>query len=176
MSAFSHVYSPSLPAGSYFYGRRKWNRLLGRQPRLLIVEDNRDILTSLAKWFASDGWSSHGATDGSAFFHLVSPVLEGESAGPNFDVIITDIAMPGVDVVTILEGLRQIGCEVPVVAISALPDPELPGRIEALGRSRFFAKPFSIAEVHRVARRLLLESLRECTLHGPEPGLKLSYE
>lgn len=157
--------SPLFPdSSSTFYGRRKWTRMIGRQPRVLIVEDSRDIFCAVAKWFADDGWKARGVHDGSAFFDITEQVLAGRTS-IECDAIIADISMPGIDVVPILEGLRQVGSSIPIVVISALPDPELPGRIEDLGRSQFFAKPFSIETLLRTTRQMLLTNCDDSRHH-----------
>ena len=139
-----------------FCSRREWDRLLGRPPQVLIAEDEQDIRVAIAEWFARDGWKTGDAGDGSEFFEKVEPILEGKQTDPDIDLIISDIAMPGIDVMDILRGLRQIGCEVPIIVVSALADAELPRKVEQLNMARFFAKPFSLEELQQAARYLLL--------------------
>lgn len=148
-----------------FYQIKTWEKLLGRQPRLLVVEDDREILRSVMEWFEFDSWKVRGVDDGSAFFEVVEPVISGGVAEEYFDVVITDISMPGIDVIAILEGLRKVGCTVPIAVISALPDPALPQRVHDLGRAKFFTKPFQIGRLHETARQLLMSDLEAATRH-----------
>ena len=146
-------------------GVRRWEKLLGRPPRMLVVEDDPGILTSVLNWFEYDGWEVKGADDGSAFFKFVEDAIVEHSEELYFDLIITDICMPGLDVLAILEGLRVSGNPTPFVVISALPDPQLPRRVADLGGAQFFRKPFQLSKINQTVRRLLMASLDDKTIH-----------
>ncbi len=144
---------------------KQWSKLLGRRPRLLVVEDDRGILEAVGDWFDLYGWKVEGATDGSAFFNLVESMISGRNEQRRFDAIITDISMPGLDVMAILEGLRVAECGLPIVVISALPDRNLPRRVQQLGRAKFFRKPFVLSKVHQAVGHLLMCTLDDRTIH-----------
>ncbi len=143
----------------------EWKKLLGRPPQLLVVEDNGGILSCVMEWFESDGWVVEGVEDGSAFFERIEPAISDVDFDLEYDCIVTDIMMPGIDVISILEGLRTTGCDVPIAVISAMPDPILPQRIFQLGNAEFFRKPFVISELYERMSTLLRCSLDGRTIH-----------
>jgi CheY-like chemotaxis protein len=82
-------------------------------------------------------------------------VLNGQ--GPSIHVIVTDLNMPRMDGFELIRRVRADGrlAATPIVVVSADTDPATPRRIEQLGVSAFFAKPFSPAEVRRKLEQIL---------------------
>lgn len=143
----------------------RWQKLLGRAPRALVVEDNAGILSAVRDWFDIQGWEIQGAGDGSKFFKVVEPMISGTSQRERFDVIVADISMPGLNVMKILEGLRTSGSDIPIVVISAIPDRNLPHKVRRLGMAEFFRKPFQMSDVYAAASRLLMCANDSRTIH-----------
>ncbi len=108
--------------------------------RVLIVEDEQDLAHWLSKslqqnidWLVE--WSSDGAL---AFKRLIVE---------EFDVIILDLGLPGIDGVTLIKKLRELEIYTPILVLTARDS--LTQRVEtlALGADDFLAKPFSIEEL-----------------------------
>ena len=97
----------------------------------------------------------------------VTPVHSGEDAlhllvSEQFDLVLLDERMPGLDGLTVLERLRSIHSELPVVMITKQEEEEL--MEEAIGRSvtDFLTKPVNPSQVLSVCKRILEgSSLRE---------------
>ena len=97
----------------------------------------------------------------------VTPVHSGEDAlhllaGEQFDLVLLDERMPGIDGLTVLERLRSIHSELPVVMVTKQEEEEL--MEEAIGRSvtDFLTKPVNPSQVLSVCKRILESSrLRE---------------
>lgn len=138
---------------------RDWEQILDRAPRMLMVEDDGCIRAPVQEWFELYDWEVTTAVDGTALFDEVEAALSARIPNLRFDVVLTDISMPGIDVLEVLEGLRKTDVEIPVVVISGLPDPNLPRQIRALGRAEMFTKPFVLSEVHHA-----IDELMECAL------------
>ena len=143
---------------------KQWMKMLGHPPRMLIVEDNLGILTSLTEWFEGEGWEVTGVIDGTAFFAAVEATIEDSEYALEYDCIITDISMSGIDVLAILEAMRVTDCQIPVAVISGLSDPMLPRQIEQLGMARFLRKPFRIANLNQEVCRLMRCALDDRTI------------
>jgi len=102
---------------------------------LLIVDDEANTLASLARAFRLGG---HEATvcDNAA-------KALGLAKGENFDLIFSDVVMPGKDGLALLEDLRAQGITTPVVMMSGQAHIEMAVRATRLGALDFLEKPIS---------------------------------
>ena len=67
--------------------------------RILLVEDNRDILANLADYLGLKGYTVDCAQDGLSGLHL--------AATEHYDLIVLDIMLPGIDGYTLCKRLRE---------------------------------------------------------------------
>lgn len=72
------------------------------------------------------------------------------------DLIVSDIRMPGPSGLAVLEALREIGCETPVILMTAFGDAETHERASELGAVVTLDKPFDTAALHNA----VLDALR----------------
>lgn len=120
-------------------------------PRLLVVEDDQQVLRGLVSGLHRAGFRVDVAMDGTtAEERLMSPV-DGD-----YDAVLLDLMLPGQSGFDVLEALRGRR-STPVIVLSALT--ELPARLQSfeLGAVDFVPKPFWIEElVLRLRTRLRL--------------------
>ena len=102
---------------------------------LLIVDDDANTLASLARAFRLAG---HEAT----VCDNAARALELVKSTP-FDMMLSDVVMPGKDGLSLLEDLRNLGISVPVVMISGQANIEMAVRATRLGAVDFLEKPLS---------------------------------
>src|SRR5580700_2079708 len=102
---------------------------------LLIVDDDSSTLASLARAFRLAG---HEAT----VCDNAGRALELIKSQP-FDMMLSDVVMPGKDGLTLLEELRNLGIALPVVMISGQANIEMAVRATRLGAADFLEKPLS---------------------------------
>ena len=102
---------------------------------LLIVDDEANTLASLSRAFRLAG---HEAT----VCDNAAKALELAKA-QNFDLILSDVVMPGKDGLTLLEELKQQGVTAPVVMMSGQAHIEMAVRATRLGALDFLEKPIS---------------------------------
>jgi len=102
---------------------------------LLIVDDEANTLASLARAFRLAG---HEAT----ICDNAGKALELAKT-QNFDLILSDVVMPGKDGLTLLEELKQQGVSGPVVMMSGQAHIEMAVRATRLGALDFLEKPIS---------------------------------
>jgi len=102
---------------------------------LLIVDDDANTLASLARAFRLAG---HEAT----VCDNAARALELVKSQP-FDMMMSDVVMPGKDGLSLLEDLRAQGIPLPVVMISGQANIEMAVRATRLGAADFLEKPLS---------------------------------
>jgi DNA-binding response OmpR family regulator len=115
--------------------------------RILIVEDEARIASFIAKGLAADGFTTATATDGPTGLDLA---LTGD-----FDLVILDIGLPGMDGYEVLEQMRAAGSHLPVIVLTARDS--VTDTVTALegGADDYMPKPFRFAELlARVRLRL----------------------
>ena len=102
---------------------------------ILIIDDDPNTLASLARAFRLAG---HDATV------CDNAVRASELARTErFDLILSDVVMPGKDGIALLEELKKIGVSAPVVMMSGQASIEMAVKSTRLGASDFLEKPIS---------------------------------
>lgn len=108
--------------------------------RILVVEDNRDILTNVLDYLTLKGYSVDCAEDGLSGMHLA--VTE------HYDLIVLDIMLPGIDGFQFCQRLRDDARrETPIIMLTARDalDDKLRG-LKA-GADDYLLKPFALSEL-----------------------------
>jgi DNA-binding response OmpR family regulator len=123
--------------------------------RILIVEDNRRLNTSLKASLEEDGYAIDAAYDGD----------EGEAfalAAP-YDLILLDVMLPKKDGYSLCRDLRQQGMNAPILMLTARD--AIDDRVEGLdsGADDYLVKPFSMSELRARMRALLRRNKPEKT-------------
>jgi DNA-binding NtrC family response regulator len=102
---------------------------------LLIVDDDASTLASLARAFRLAGHEATVCDNANRALELVKSHA--------FDMMLSDVVMPGKDGLTLLEELRNLGIALPVVMISGQANIEMAVRATRLGAADFLEKPLS---------------------------------
>ena len=106
---------------------------------VLIADDEENVRFMLELQLRREGYEVTGVADGEA-------ALEAIMAG-DFDVVLTDLIMPRMTGLQLLEALRLRGLSVNVILMSAHADVETALRAVALGAFDFLPKPARADEV-----------------------------
>ena len=90
--------------------------------RLLLAEDDDDVRWSLGQLLQAQGFEVISVSSGTAMLeHLGAALLfEGRAVPP--DIIVTDVRMPGLSGIQVLEGVRSSGWTIPVILITGYGD------------------------------------------------------
>jgi excisionase family DNA binding protein len=117
------------------------------RPRILVVDDEASIRDLLSKALALADYDVDTAPDGQTAL--------GRLRSGRYDLLITDLKMPGMDGLTLIREARQLTPALPVVIITAYSTEA--SAIEAinLGVSGYLTKPFRITNVFSTAARAL---------------------
>lgn len=120
--------------------------------RVLIVEDEPDLLGSLLQAVREDGYAADGAADGE------EGLYKAESY--EYDAILLDIMLPGLDGWEVLQRLRKTK-KTPVLMLTARD--AVRDRVKGLdtGADDYVVKPFDIDEVLARLRALIRRSVSE---------------
>ncbi len=113
--------------------------------RILLVDDNLDIRLPVAELLALAGARVEEAADG-------HEAIARATAGA-FDLILMDVRMPSLDGLQATRLLRDRGCRVPILALTADAMMEQHAECMAAGYDDYIAKPIDWSQlVHRVLR------------------------
>jgi DNA-binding NtrC family response regulator len=102
---------------------------------LLIVDDDANTLASLARAFRMAGHDATVCDNAARALDLVK--------SQPFDLMLSDVVMPGKDGLTLLEEVGALGIPLPVVMISGQANIEMAVRATRLGAVDFLEKPLS---------------------------------
>jgi DNA-binding NtrC family response regulator len=103
--------------------------------RLLIVDDDQTTLASLSRAFRMAGYEAVVCDSAARAISL----LKSE----RFDLVFSDVVMPGTDGLTMLAQLRELGIGTPIIMISGQATVEMAVRATRLGAVDFLEKPIS---------------------------------
>ena len=106
--------------------------------RILIVDDERPITDLLASFLSSQGYFCETATNGRTALEMVSQ--------NHFDVVITDIVMPEMDGITLIQKLSHQFPHLFIMVITGCYDEKTMESAATAGAHEFIKKPFSLAE------------------------------
>jgi two-component system, OmpR family, phosphate regulon response regulator PhoB len=122
----------------------------GRLALILVVDDEPDLLGLLVDQVSSLGYDVVAARDGGEGLRIA------QDRPP--DVILTDVIMPYMDGLEMLERLRgrPETRDIPVIALTALTDRRTRSRLSALGVKSFLAKPYAMRELAQRIREAIL--------------------
>jgi DNA-binding NtrC family response regulator len=105
------------------------------KPHLLLIDDDPNTLASLSRAFRLAGYEATVCDSAVRALELIR--------AERFDVIFSDVVMPGKDGISLLEDLKAAGSTTPVVMISGQASVEMAVRATRLGAVDFLEKPLS---------------------------------
>ncbi|HEV8325337.1 MAG TPA: response regulator [Myxococcota bacterium] len=112
-------------------------------PRVLVAEDDHEMRSLLVATLRRDGCVVEEAVDG-------ADLLARLSAG--FDLVISDVRMPGLTGLEVLARLRRAGGSTPFILITAFGDADLHAEARRVGTATVFDKPFDLDDLRTVAQ------------------------
>ena len=143
-------------------------------PKILIVEDDQTISKLIAASLSISGYESVPCFDGNEAVHMVR--------NEEFDLILLDIMLPGLDGFQVMEKIRETGT--PVIFLTAMGD--VSDRVKGLksGAEDYIVKPFEplelLARIEIVLRRFNREqknlSFRDITVNMEERSVRRGSE
>jgi len=121
----------------------------GGRPRVLVVDDEAAIRDLLSKTLALAEYDVDMAPDGRT-------ALERLRIIP-YDLLITDLKMPGVDGLSVIREARRLKADLPVIIITGFSNEASAIEAVNLGVSGYLTKPFRVPRVLAAAAKALGE-------------------
>jgi two-component system, OmpR family, response regulator MprA len=127
-------------------------------PDVLLVDDDAPIRRMLERTLTAEGYAITAVADGGAALAQVERSLP--------DVIVLDVAMPGLDGLAVTRRLRAKGLAVPILLLTARD--ALQQRVEGLdaGADDYLVKPFEVEELTARIRALMRRNQGETLAHA----------
>ncbi len=124
-----------------------------KKPDIIVVDDEVDILKITARSLESEGYNVEKATNGR--------VAMDKLKNKNFDLVITDLIMEGIDGIDILKYVKESKPAIPILIATASHDVKLAVKAINQGVDAYLIKPFDLNELFREVRRCLNKGKRE---------------
>jgi DNA-binding NtrC family response regulator len=117
------------------------------KPQILLIDDEAIALTNLTHVLKREGYDVTACKDGEAGLEALER--------SDFDLVLTDLKMPGIDGMAVLRQVHASHPDVPVIMITG--HATLDSAVEAMkaGAHHYLAKPFRLAEAREVVRSAL---------------------
>ncbi|MBN2130361.1 MAG: response regulator transcription factor [Sedimentisphaerales bacterium] len=121
--------------------------------RVLVIEDYRPLRQSLSKGLREAGYAVDATGDGEEGLWYAT--------GSEYDAVVLDLMLPGVDGLQILQAIRSQGRTSPVLILTAKDTVEDRVRGLDLGADDYLVKPFAFAELLARIRALVRRGYRQ---------------
>jgi two-component system response regulator (stage 0 sporulation protein F) len=124
-----------------------------RQSKRVLVVDDNQVIQDILKQFLGRGYAVEVVGNASQALAVV--------VQRNPDVILLDVRMPGVDGISLLKSLREMGVQTPIFVMTGYDSTQV--ALEALenGATGYLPKPFDLVHLDRLIAHAL----------GSEPSL-----
>lgn len=113
-----------------------------RDEHILVVDDEKDVREGLASLLVMEGYEVTTAENGAAAIERAKL--------RRFDLILTDLRMPGMSGVETLTGLKQLHPDVPVLVVTGYASDETAERCMREGAYGYVMKPFDLDQLLRL--------------------------
>ena len=114
---------------------------------ILIVEDEPKMRRLLELQLAEEGFQARIAADAETGLQMLGK--------ESFDVVVTDLKLPGMSGLEFLQAVKRVNADLPVVLMTAFGTVESAVDAMKAGASDYVLKPFSLAELVLVIRKEL---------------------
>jgi len=138
---------------------------LAHPKRVLVAEDDAAMRDLLLIVLRERGYAVDCVSSGSQMMRVLSERRPDGTLSEPFDLIVTDVRMPGASGLDAIDQLRREGGLTPVIAVTAFPHDATRNRAQRL-EIRLLAKPFDLDALRSAVEAALDSSLD--TKHGAE--------
>ena len=115
--------------------------------KVLVVDDEEVIRDVCAQILTNEGYEVATASSGKQALRMVSEIT--------YDAVVTDIMMPDMSGLELLEILRSTNLDVCTIVITGLGTFDMATQSDRLGAREFVVKPFTPDELSEAVRKAL---------------------
>ena len=108
--------------------------------KILVVEDDRDLNKTVCAYLRQNGYDARGCLE-------VNEAYDAMYGGEMFDLIISDIMMPGIDGFEFAQTVRQLNKEIPILFMTARDDFTAKQKGFKAGIDDYMVKPVDLDEL-----------------------------
>ncbi len=123
-------------------------------PDILVVDDELSMREFLKILLEKEGYSASTAPDAATALAM----LKEET----YELVISDVKMPAMDGMSLLEKIKEINATIPVIMITAFASPENAVRAMKDGAFDYITKPFKVEEI--------IDNVRKAISNSPPPS------
>lgn len=116
------------------------------KPKILLVDDDQDVLDGLKKILTQDGYAVSTASSGYEALNLLSK--------RGFDIILTDMKLPGMGGLSLIQEIRKKNEPVAIVVITAYSSVKTAVDAIKCGADDYLTKPLNVEELEIVLEKL----------------------
>ncbi|MDX9723445.1 MAG: response regulator [Myxococcota bacterium] len=121
--------------------------MLRNPNRVLVIDDEPDMLQMLSFMLGLDGFEITAASSGAEALEVVRR--------EDFDLVLTDLRMPGMDGLTLINALKQLAPQLRVIVATGYATAETSAQCAASGAYALIKKPFELTELSALLREAL---------------------
>ena len=129
--------------------------------QVLVVEDDRELNKTVCSYLNQNGYEAHGCLS-------ADEAYDAMYGGSLFDLIISDIMMPGVDGFEFAKNVREMNQEIPILFMTARDDFAAKQRGFKVGIDDYMVKPVDLDEmllrIGALLRRAHIASSKKLTV------------
>lgn len=107
--------------------------------KILVVEDEKELNRTMCSFLSKNGFEAVGALNANEAYD--------EMYGQMFDLIISDIMMPGIDGYEFAKTVRELNQEIPILFVTARDDFESKRKGFRAGIDDYMVKPIDLEEL-----------------------------
>ena len=108
--------------------------------RILVVEDDRELNKAVCSFLSGNGYEAQGCLNANEAYDALY-------GGSIFDLIISDIMMPGVDGFEFAQTVREMDANIPILFMTARDDMAAKQKGFRLGIDDYLVKPIDLEEL-----------------------------
>ncbi len=128
--------------------------------KILVVEDDKDLNKTVCTWLNKNGYETIGCLNANDAYNAMYGAL--------FDLIISDIMMPGIDGFEFAETVRSLNQDIPLLFMTAKDDMNSKQRGYRLGIDDYMTKPVNLDElllrIGALLRRAKINQAKQLTV------------
>lgn len=117
------------------------------EKRILVVDDDQVVGQSFQRVLTNKGYRVDTALSGREAFE--------KYAGADFDMVFTDLRMPGQDGLEVARRIKEMNPWLPIVVVTGYGTQEAEAKAKAIGVAEFLQKPLTPSIIEEVAARIM---------------------